>query len=65
MKRLSEIELVNKIGRVGLFQNDKIYKLFLHNILASKYSGILSILRGSSDEILPMLNKSNERVIGA
>ena len=40
------------------FQNNKIYKLFLHNILVSKHSDIVSILRGSSDEILPMLNKN-------
>ena len=110
MKRLSEIELVNKIGRVGLFQtiddlvgnrfqhlkyfycrlSNKVYfgsylaatqgksirQFFMNkmvsnycknynNILASKHSDIVSILRGPSDEILPMRNKSNERVIGA
>lgn len=37
------------------FKNDSIYKLFFHNIFVSKNSDMVSAIRGSSDEILPLL----------
>jgi len=41
------------------FKNDSIYKLFFYNIFASKNSDIVSAIRGSADEILPLLKEGS------
>jgi predicted O-methyltransferase YrrM len=38
------------------FKNDRIYKLFFYNIFVSKHSDIVSAMRGTADDILPLLN---------
>ena len=41
------------------FKNDYIYELFFYNISASKNRDIVSAIRGSSDEILPVLKNGS------
>lgn len=41
------------------FKNDNIYNLFFYNIFASKNSDIVSAIRGSADEILPLLKEGS------
>ena len=41
----------------------KIYKLFLHNIIASGLSGMISILQGSSEEMLPYIKEGTADII--
>jgi len=58
----SDQEWVHTIARKAV-KCDNIYKLFLHNIITSKNSDIISILRGSADEIRPLLKDETFDII--
>ena len=45
------------------FKNDRIYKLFLHNIRTTGYADIIKSYKGTSDEILPTLRGDSFDVV--
>jgi len=56
-----EYELVNAATIImnRALKNDKIFKLFLHNIKASNHSDMITPIKGSSEDILPFLQKES------
>ena len=45
------------------FKNDRIYKLFLHNIRTTGYADIIKTYKGTSAEILPTLRSASFNVV--
>jgi hypothetical protein len=45
------------------FKNDRIYKLFLHNIRTTGYADIIKPYKGTSAEILPTLRSASFNVV--
>ncbi|MEE9913625.1 MAG: class I SAM-dependent methyltransferase [Deltaproteobacteria bacterium] len=42
---------------------NKIYKLFLHNVISSGFSEMISILRGASEDVLPAISEGSADII--
>jgi predicted O-methyltransferase YrrM len=56
------VNMAPKIMEKAL-NNNKILKLFLHNIGATDISKMVTPIRGTSDKVLPMLKESNFNII--